>query len=227
MHRRIILSPMSRLASHLKARPRLIIAVIVGIAVALLVPSTPRWITRALLGWNAAVWLYIVLIVTMMLRADPSRLRRVAALQAQGAAVVLGVVVTASVASLAAIGVELAAIKAPGGAMAWPHLLFAASTVVGSWVLLPVMFSLNYASLYHHHPLEPGGLDFPGAGPGYHADFLDFLYFSFTIAVASQTADVAISTKPIRRLVLLQSLLSFGFNAAILALTINIAASLF
>ena len=217
---------MSAIALHLKARPRLFIAAAIGVGVALLVPDAPRWTTRALIGWNTAVWLYIALVVTMMLRAGPARLRRVAALQAQGAAVVLGVVVAAAVASLAAIVVELAAIKAPGGAMARPHLLFAASTVVGSWALLPVMFSLNYARLYHE-PGSTGGLDFPGAGPGFHADFLDFLYFSVTIAVASQTADVAISSQAMRRLVLLQSLLSFVFNAAILALTINIAASLF
>ena len=41
------------------------------------------------------------------------------------------------------------------------------------------------------------------------------------------TSDVAVSTQRMRRLVLLQSLLSFGFNTAILAFTINLAASMF
>jgi uncharacterized membrane protein len=45
--------------------------------------------------------------------------------------------------------------------------------------------------------------------------------------VASQTADVSISTRPMRRLVLLQSVLSFVFNTTVLAFTINIAAGLF
>jgi len=52
------------------------------------------------------------------------------------------------------------------------------------------------------------------------------MYFSFTIAVASQTADVAISTRSMRKLVLLQAVLSFAFDTTILALTINIAAGL-
>lgn len=56
---------------------------------------------------------------------------------------------------------------------------------------------------------------------------LTFLYFSVTIAVASQTSDVGVSTPALRRLVLLQSVLSFAFNTAILALTINIVASVF
>lgn len=70
-------------------------------------------------------------------------------------------------------------------------------------------------------------LKFPDDNADFRPDYGDFLYFSFTIAVASQTADVSVTTQPMRRLVLLQSILSFGFNTAILAFTINIAASMF
>lgn len=45
--------------------------------------------------------------------------------------------------------------------------------------------------------------------------------------MASQTADVSVTNTSLRRLVLRQSLLSFAFNTAILALTVNIAASMF
>jgi uncharacterized membrane protein len=121
--------------------------------------------------------------------------------------------------------VELAAAKA-GGGTAWQHLLFAGVTVVGSWLLLPVLFALDYASRYYRSTPQ-GGLLFPGADTDVPADYVDFLYFACTIAVALQTADVAITSRPIRRLVLLQALLSFAFNTAILALTVNIAAGLF
>ena len=70
-------------------------------------------------------------------------------------------------------------------------------------------------------------MKFPEPDEGFRPDYADFLYFSFTIAVASQTADVSITNRPMRRLVLLQSVLSFAFNTTILAFTINIAASLF
>jgi uncharacterized membrane protein len=53
------------------------------------------------------------------------------------------------------------------------------------------------------------------------------LYVSFTIAVACQTADVAVTSPRMRRLVLLQSVMAVAFNTAILAFTINVAASLF
>jgi uncharacterized membrane protein len=88
------------------------------------------------------------------------------------------------------------------------------------------MFALTYASLYFR-VAHGSGLKFPEADPDFRPDFSDFLYFSFTIAVAFQTADISVTTQPMRRLVLLQSILSFGFNTAILAFTINIAASMF
>ena len=67
-----------------------------------------------------------------------------------------------------------------------------------------------------------GIADFPFA-PHYS----DFLYFAFTIAVASQTADIAVASPAMRRLVLLHAIVSFAFNTAILAFAINVAASMF
>jgi uncharacterized membrane protein len=93
-------------------------------------------------------------------------------------------------------------------------------------LLVPTLFTLNYASLYHGGA-QSGGLDFQDASEGFEPDYGDFLYFSFTIAVASQTADVAITNRTMRRLALTQALLSFVFNTTILAFTINMAASLF
>lgn len=216
---------MKRLAQQLRARPRMFVATAAGIAAALVPASAPSLVTRALLGWNVAVWLYLVLIVLLMLRSDHARLRRVATAHAEGAATVLAVVTLAAVVSLGATVFELSAAKAPGARYALPHLLFALATVAGSWVLVPTMFALNYASLYYDG--TEGGLQFPSAEQAFKPDYADFMYFSFTIAVASQTADVAVSTRAMRRLVLLQSLLSFVFNTTILAFTINIAAGLF
>jgi len=89
-----------------------------------------------------------------------------------------------------------------------------------------VLFTLNYASLYY--TVEQGsGLAFPGAEPGFRPHYVDFLYFSFTIAVALQTADVAVTGRTMRIVVLGQSVLSFVFNTAVLAFFINIASGLF
>lgn len=71
------------------------------------------------------------------------------------------------------------------------------------------------------------GLKFPKPDETLKPDYADFLYFLFTIAVASQTADASITDRPMRRLVLLQSVLSFVFDTTILAFMIKIAAGLF
>jgi uncharacterized membrane protein len=217
---------MSHLVSHFRARPRLAVSILVGIAAALLLPGAYAGVTRALFGWNVSVWLYLALVGWMMLHADHGHLRRVAMAQAEGAATVLTIVVVASVVSLLGIMVELSAAKLPGAPHALPHVAFALATVAGTWLLLPTMFALTYASLYHRAP-HGAGLEFPSADTGFKPDYGDFLYFSITIAVASQTADVSVSSSAMRRFVLLQSLMSFVFNTAILAFTVNVAASMF
>ncbi len=212
--------------NFIASRPRLFAALAAAVATAWLMPDQSSPITRALAGWNVGTWIYLALIGVFMLRADHGELRRVATKHAESAAAVLTIVVLAALASVVAIMFELSAAKQPGSRNAVPHTLLALSTVVCSWALLPTLFTLNYASLFYSD--EPGGgLNFPGADATFKPDYSDFAYFSFTIAVAMQTADVSISTRPMRRLVLLQSLLSFVFNTTILAFTINIAASLF
>ena len=216
---------MKRLTRHVRARPHMFVAVAVGLAAALALTGTPSPVTRALLGWNVGVWLYLALIVWLMLHADHARLRRVATAHAEGALTVLAVVTVSAIVSLGATVFELSAAKAESARYALPHLLFALSTVAGSWLLVPTMFALNYASLYYRGP-QGTGLLFPSDVADFKPDYSDFLYFSLTVAVASQTADVAVSTRAMRRLVLLHSVLSFLFNTTILAFTINIAASL-
>ena len=211
---------------HVRARPHLTAAVLVGAATALLLPPTLSPRVRALLGWNVAVWAYLALAMLSVARTDAGHIKRVALAQAEGAGTVLLMVIVASVVSLAGTVLELSAAKAAGTGGALPHVALALSTVLGSWLLLPTVFALHYASLHFHAPKEPG-LIFPAAPSGFSPSFGDFLYFSFTIAAAAQTADVAVGTARLRRWVLVQSVLSFAFNTAILAFTVNVAASLF
>lgn len=217
---------MSAFFRHLRLRPRLLASVLLGVAAAALLPGAYTTVTRALLGWNLAVWLYLALVGAMMLRSDHHRLRRIAVAQAEGAATVLAIVSVSSVISLLGIIAELSAAKVPGAPHALPHVALALATVAGSWLLLPTVFTLTYASAYYR-TAAVGGLSFPGADASFRPDYGDFLYFAFTIAVAAQTSDVCVTTSAMRRLVLLQALLSFAFNTAILAFMINIAASMF
>lgn len=221
---------MKRIVSHLRAHPHLWVSAGVGIAAGL-AASVANWrgdnlAVHCLIGWNAGAWFYLAWSFWTMTHADHGRLIRVAKAQSEGAGAVLTVVTSAALASLGAVIVELSAAKHAGPSGALPHVLFALVTVISSWLLVPTVFTLNYASLYHGGE-KSGGLDFQDKSPGFQPDYVDFLYFAFTIAVASQTADVAITSRPMRRLALGQALLSFVFNTTILAFTINMAASLF
>lgn len=220
---------MSALVAQLRARPRLIASSIIGIALATLLPATLPAIERALLGWNAGVWLYLLLVWLNMTRLDQGRLRNVATAQADGAGIVLALAILGTLASLAAVVLELASAKsAPAHAGGYSVTLVVA-TLVGTWLLLPMEFALSYASRYFADPA--GGLEFPQpashhGGPA-QPNYVDFLYFSITIAATAQTSDVGVTTRAMRRFVILHSVLSFAFNAFVLALAINIVAGLF
>jgi len=212
---------------QLRARPRLIGSFAFGIALALFWSHDISPVSRALLGWNVSVWVYLVLAVRMMMVADRAHLQRHAIARADGTAAVLVLAITGAVATLGAIAMEQAQVKhGLDVVQGWPHLLLALSTVAGTWFFLPIEFALVYASLYHRNG-HCHGLDFPGSedeegGP----DYLDFLYFSVTVAACAQTSDVAVNSRTMRRMVLLQTVLAFAFNTGVLALTINILASL-
>ncbi len=209
---------------QLRLRPRLLSAIGAGLALVLLWPTPLPTITRLLLGWTSGVWLYLLLVFLLMHRADAHHLKQRALAQADGVVAVLLLAVVGALASLAAIALELSQFRHGVSVVdGWPYLLLAIATVSGSWLLLPAEFALAYASLYHRGA-APHGLEFPGNDK--MPDFSDFLYFSVTLAATSQTSDVAVSARPMRRLVLVQAVLSFVFNTGVLALTINILASL-
>ncbi len=168
------------------------------------------------------IWIYLPLVVWMMLgrsgRVDvQARARRLN----EGVPVVLLLAVLGALASLAAITLELQAARQTHDTR---YVLLALATVAGSWLLLPVEFGLAYASLYHREGKGRHGLEFPGDDGA--PDYADFLYFSITVAATSQTSDVVVNAKPMRRLVLLQALIAFVFNTGVLALSINLLAGL-
>ncbi|MEO8938179.1 MAG: DUF1345 domain-containing protein [Burkholderiaceae bacterium] len=207
------------------ARPRLIYAFALGVVAAFVIPLPDNdWLQHTLIGWNVATYFYLAFIWITMARADEADVRGFAERQDESAYAVLTAVSLAAMMSLAAIVLELA--TADKGALHNPfHIALTAATVIGSWFLIPTIFTLHYAHFYYLIDAgNPPPLIFPEKG--LKPDYWDFLYFSFTIAVASQTAEIAPGARSMRKAVLAQAVLSFFFNASILALSINIGASL-
>ena len=205
---------------------RLLVCAALGAVAGVFWPDVETLLSRVLIAWNVTTWSYLGWVLFVLLRADAGHMKRVALAQAESAATVLAIVTSAVVASMVAVTFELLAAKAAGPSHVLVHGVFAAFTVVGSWLLLPLLFALSYAAAYYT-PEPDGGLEFPGATKGFEPDHTDFLYFAFTVAVTAQTSDVAVSSRPMRRLVLAQSILSFAFNTTILAFSINAVASFF
>lgn len=207
-----------------RTRPRLIIAIVAGIGIGLLVPAQFDPLTRVLIGWNVTVWSYLCLMGWLMMRASHTKVRMIAEQEDRSAIVILAIMSVAALVSLAAIILELSSVKGLIFSSRLAHYAFTGTTVLGSWCLVATLFTFHYARIYYRSPIERRALHFPNNEE--NLDYWDFLYFSFTIAVAAQTSDVSVMTRSMRKTVLAQSVLSFLFNAAILGLTINIAASL-
>ena len=208
----------------LRNRPRMVIALAIGIIAALVAPWHIRPMVRVLAAWDVAIWAYLVLIWIHMVQADERSVREFAIRDDENAGVVLFVICVATVASIAAIVLELASAKNLGAASTLAHYTVTGLTLIGAWFLIPTIFTLHYARLYYGSDTEETALLFPDHK--LQPNYWDFLYFSFTIAVASQTSDVVLRSRTIRRATLAQSILSFYFNVAVLGLCVNIAAGL-
>jgi uncharacterized membrane protein len=205
-----------------RGHPRLLLAIVVGLIVIAALPGEWRIATRLLIGWDVAVGLYLLAAYEMIWRSDLARMHRRAALYDEGAAVLLALTVGAALASLGAIIAELSASHA-GSGRSPAQLALATATIAFSWAFIHTIFALHYAhECYGERPGASRGLKFPG---GEEPDYWDFVYFSLVIGMTSQVSDVAVTSKRIRRTVTAHGAVSFLFNAALLALSVNIAAS--
>jgi len=215
-----------RLLHIVRVRPRLFIVTAVGWATGCLLPHdvASQPITRWLVAWNVGAWLYIALAAVMMVRSSQGNMRRRAQLQDDGKYTILALVIVAAIASLVAIAFELSVVKEMHGWLKGAHIALAGLTVLSTWGFMQVMFTLHYAHDYYLaacHGRKPG-LSFPDDPD---PDYGDFFYFAAVIGTSGQTADVAFVTKPMRRLGSVHCILAYLFNTTVLALLINIGAS--
>ncbi|GAC1544894.1 MAG: DUF1345 domain-containing protein [Ramlibacter sp.] len=211
----------------LRARPRLLGCVLLGIAAyvlgRILLPLQNASVV--LLAWNAASLLYLMLAWQLMHRVPIDVIRYRSVGQNEGSMTILFLVVVGAAAVLLAVGSQLGHMKDLNGAARGAHLALALLTIVTSWLFTQVLFALHYAHDFYiaRHSHRPDPLQFPGTdGP----DYGDFFYFACIIGTSAQTADVSFTDSAMRRIGTLHCVLAFFFNATLLALTINVAAGL-
>ena len=203
--------------------PRLWISLIAGAAIFFFLPANWPAISRVLVCWDCGVALFLGLIFIWMTRLTAEQICTRYIEEDETAPIILVVVILAALLSLVAIIHPLATLKHAAGAERTAQFTLAAVTLIGSWILVPTIFTTHYADMFYSATEDARPLHFPETPMPV---FWDFAYFSFTIAAACQTADVATRQAGIRRVVIAHTLISFLFNASILGFAINVTAGL-
>ncbi len=171
-----------------------------------------------LLGFDLAAAVFLGLLTHLFNQATPAKMRRQAqAIDTGRWGILLGGVLLSAVV-LAALGLELHAARG-GGLVA---LGVGVLSVILSWLFLNVMFAIHYAHGYYgDFGKQHAGLEFPHTPD---PDYWDFAYFSIVIGMTFQVSDVQITSKYLRRVALMHSVIAFFFNVFIIAITVNIVA---
>lgn len=207
-------------------RGALIFASVAGIGAATLMRERLSHELLVAAAWDTAVLFFILSVLQTTSRFDESQMTRKVRHRAPSSLLVGCTAFCAALFGIYALMLLVtASAETPSEKLL--HLGVAILTTALSWSLVHLLFALEYGKLYYLDPHAaedappPGGLEFPG---GHLPEYSDLLYFSFIIGVACQTADVTITSRPMRRMALAHGLIAFLFNTVILAATINIAA---
>ncbi len=208
-------------------RPRVYLGAAVGFALLWFLPRSIPLPVRETVAWCLGAMTYLGLAFRLMRRCHADRIKLRAGIQDDSGVLILALILLAIFSSFSAIFGLLTEAKQASEQARLLYVALAMGTIFISWMVMQVAFALHYAHQYYRpqHALPPGvsGLDFP-KDP--HPDYWDFFYFSTSFGAASQTSDVSINSKELRRITTLHAIVSFFFNVAVVALMINLAASL-
>ena len=201
---------------------RLVLSAVAGLAtVAGLLGS---WHVEAatVSGWIVTAAVYCLWTWLNIRRLDATGTESHATAEDPGRGATDFVLLAASVASLAGVGVLLAASSHQGGS-AIAEAGLGVLCVGASWCLVHLLHVVRYARLYYGGDGPPGGIDF---NQDDDPDYRDFAYLSFTLGMTYQVSDTAITDRTIRHMVLRHTLLSYLLGAVVLASTVNMVVSI-
>ena len=184
-----------------------------------------------ILAWTSFAATILILLWTTILTAKPTEVRLIAKMQDSSRTIIFIFVLFASIVSLFAVIFLLRILPDTKQTGYYFHIGFSICSVVLSWVLIHTIFAFRYTHLYYTYKIEQKDNDIDHDGGFLFTtsdapDYFDFAYFSFVIGMTFQVSDIQITSRHIRRIVLIHALLSFVYNTVILALTINIISGL-
>ncbi len=184
-------------------------------------------IVKIMIAWGVFALSYIITSWIVFIGQKPAEIRERSKQEDGSRLYVFSLIIIASFGSLFTV---LLLMLSQNGKET-PQAVFipvAVSAMMFSWIMVHTIFGFHYAHLYYGDDTNDStthaeGLEFPGEKK---PDYLDFAYFSFVIGMTFQVSDTAVTSRSIRRLVLLHGMLSFGLNTFVVALTINLIAGL-
>lgn len=207
------------------ARHRIVIALVIAVVVWFSLSRHLQSSTRTILTWDSFALVVLVGAWLTIVTTPPDKLHARAQKQDLSHILIFVFVLVTACAGLFAVGFLFFSKQAfQERSHFFIHLFGSLIAVICSWALVHTVFGLRYAHTYYGDPDGPGpmphagGLEFPGDR---EPDYMDFAYFSFVIGMTFQVSDVVITSRSFRQLVLVHSMLSFGFNTVILALAIS------
>jgi uncharacterized membrane protein len=178
----------------------------------------------ALVGWDAGSLALLGLAWAVMGTADADATKARAGEEDPGRTLVYVIVLLASGVSLLAATAVVRDAHTLGAGIAHAVTGLCLATVALAWGMTHTAFTFRYARLYYRADSEGiGGVELPGKEP---PSYFDFAYFAFTIGMCFQVSDVCVTSRQIRRAVLLHALISFAYNSVILAFVLNLVFAL-
>jgi len=176
--------------------------------------------------WDAFCVAVLVNTWLVICNCSPARIRCIASREDGSRLFVFIIVLVSSLASM--VTVLFLVLSKNTSPDRGAYIAVAIAGMLLSWTMVHTIFCFHYAHLYYANDSEEPamhaeGLEFPEEKA---PDYLDFAYFSFVIGMTFQVSDVVITSRQIRRQVLIHGLLAFALNTFVVALTVNLIAGL-
>ncbi len=203
------------------ARSRLALCVAVGLVAAVPAAILTNWQVAVLVGWDVTALLFITLIWRATKDKDSAATKAQAIKEDDSRVAADAILVGACVASLVGVAFALVEAASAQGAAHTGIAAVAVLSVVLSWASVHAVFTLRYAHMFY---TDGGGIDFHAGH--YLPTYGDFLYVALTIGMTFQVSDTDLTGMAIRRAAIRHALLSYLFGVVVVAITINVVASL-
>jgi uncharacterized membrane protein len=208
---------------NMMAGRRLSVASVLGlIAVVAAVALGASWGVSIAIGWCVVALVVLVWTWSTIGTKDAAQTRTHARSEDLSRPLADLLLLGASVASLLAVAYTLVEAGKASGATKAGLIALAISTVVLAWLTVHTIYLVRYGDLYYGDPI--GGIEFNEQN--FEPDYHDFAYLAITIGMTYQVSDTSLQTTTLRRTALRHALISYLFGAVILAVTINVVASL-